>query len=82
MYALQCANADHRVMTCVLAAGYSVTRHGDRIPGIVHHVRGQSGHENVLNSHQRAHLHADHPNMVAMTKSRHRGPMPADPRAP
>lgn len=41
-YKLQCANADHRVMTCVLAAGFSLTRHGrsprGAIPGILHHV--------------------------------------------
>lgn len=49
LYAHQCANADQRVMTCVLAAGFSVTRHfatppprgplyEPAIPGIHHHV--------------------------------------------
>jgi hypothetical protein len=28
LYRLQCANADHRVMTCVLNAGFSLTHLG------------------------------------------------------
>jgi len=38
MYGLQCANADHRVTTCVLNAGFSITKVGDGIPGIKHHI--------------------------------------------
>lgn len=38
MYGIQCANADHRTMTCVLNAGYSLTRVGAGIPGIRHHI--------------------------------------------
>jgi len=34
--ALQCANADHRVMTCVVNAGFSLSWNGG-IPGIRHH---------------------------------------------
>lgn len=43
MYAFQCANADHRVMACVLNAGFSLTRHLKGIPGIRHHVRPPGG---------------------------------------
>jgi len=38
MSALQCANADHRVMTCVLNAGYSLTSVG-RFPTLSHHAQ-------------------------------------------
>jgi hypothetical protein len=38
MQALQCANADHRVMTCVLNAGYSLTSVGF-FPTLRHHAR-------------------------------------------
>ena len=38
MHALQCANADHRVMTCVLNAGFSVSYVGG-IPTMQHHIK-------------------------------------------
>mmetsp|Transcript_20313 Transcript_20313/g.63818 ORF Transcript_20313/g.63818 Transcript_20313/m.63818 type:complete len:350 (-) Transcript_20313:134-1183(-) len=38
LYGFQCANADHRVMACVLNAGFSLTRHLGGIPGIRHHI--------------------------------------------
>mmetsp|Transcript_21806 Transcript_21806/g.49325 ORF Transcript_21806/g.49325 Transcript_21806/m.49325 type:complete len:500 (-) Transcript_21806:190-1689(-) len=38
MLALQCANADHRVMTCVLNAGFSLSTMG-RFPSMRHRVR-------------------------------------------
>ena len=76
-YALQCANADHRVMTCVLAAGFSLTAHGHLsngayIPGIVHHVHGQnaantSTSEAGLTSRQKASLHG----MTGLTRVSH-----------
>ena len=68
MYALQCANADHRVMGCVLAAGFSVTRVGASIPGIVHHVK-QGARMADLNSHQKGHIAAGQKGMVPLHRA-------------
>ena len=38
LFRFQCANADHRVMTCILNAGFSATQ-VSAIPTIDHHVR-------------------------------------------
>ncbi|KAJ8600191.1 hypothetical protein CTAYLR_001974 [Chrysophaeum taylorii] len=76
MYGFQCANADHRVMACVLNAGFSLTLHKNGIPGIKHHFTppGMLASPSTSDQTRRHHAHYSTPT------SRRPGPAPRTPR--
>mmetsp|Transcript_5771 Transcript_5771/g.8203 ORF Transcript_5771/g.8203 Transcript_5771/m.8203 type:complete len:397 (-) Transcript_5771:37-1227(-) len=80
MYGLQCANADHRVMTCVLNAGFSLTRYLNGIPGIKHHIQIPAGGVAARKSTTNNINNYTTPTSTALLQQRKRtGPSPRSP---